>query len=220
MAREPGVAAVLELRDALQQRLGVRHASCWRTAPWSAAFSTSWPPYITAISSVRPATTPRSWVTRIIAMLRSLALLAEQVEDLGLHGHVERGGGLVGEQQRGAAGEGDGDHHALAHAAGQLVRVLRRGGAWPRGCARPAAAARRWPAAFCLVHAEVDLQRLGDLAADLHHRVERRHRVLEDHRHLLAPHAAHRLAVEVADLAALELDAAAADGAAAAGAGP
>ena len=32
-------------------------------------------------------------------------LLLEQVEDLGLHGDVERGGGLVGEQQLRAAGE-------------------------------------------------------------------------------------------------------------------
>ena len=35
------------------------------------AFSTNLPPYMTAISSVRPATTPRSWVTRISDMLRS-----------------------------------------------------------------------------------------------------------------------------------------------------
>ena len=35
------------------------------------AFSTIWPAYITAMSSARPATTPRSWVTRIIAMFRS-----------------------------------------------------------------------------------------------------------------------------------------------------
>jgi hypothetical protein len=62
-----------------------------------------------------------------------------------------------------------------------------------------------------VVHAEVDLQRLGDLLADLHQWVQRRHRVLEDHRHLPAPDVAHLLAAEVADLAALELDAAAAD---------
>ena len=35
------------------------------------AFSTTWPAYITAISSARPATTPRSWVTSTIAMKRS-----------------------------------------------------------------------------------------------------------------------------------------------------
>ena len=55
----------------------------------------------------------------------ALALLRlQQVEDLGLHGHVERGRRLVGEEQLRAAGERDRDHHALAHAARQLVRVL------------------------------------------------------------------------------------------------
>ena len=32
------------------------------------AFSTIWPAYMTAISSVRLATTPRSWVTSTMAM--------------------------------------------------------------------------------------------------------------------------------------------------------
>ena len=101
-----------------------RASSCRRTASWSGAFSTIRPPYITAISSVCPATTPRSWVTRISDMLRSRALLADQLEDLGLDRDVEGGGRLVGEQQRRAARQRDRDHHALAHAARQLVRVL------------------------------------------------------------------------------------------------
>ena len=40
---------------------------------------------------------------------------------------------------------------------------------------------------------EVLADRLGDLLPDLHHRVQRRHRVLEDHRHLRAPVVAHLL---------------------------
>ena len=48
---------------------------------------------------------------------------AEQVEHLRLHRDVERGGRLVGDQQLGAAGERDRDHHALALAAGELVRI-------------------------------------------------------------------------------------------------
>ncbi len=51
-------------------------------------------------------------------------LLLHQVQDLGLDGHVERRGGLVGDEQGGAAGEGHGDHHPLAHAARELVRVV------------------------------------------------------------------------------------------------
>ena len=52
---------------------------------------------------------------------RSLQL-AEQVEDLRLDGDVERRGRLVGDQELGIAGERHGDHDALAHAAGELVR--------------------------------------------------------------------------------------------------
>ena len=43
--------------------------------------------------------------------------VAHQVEDLGLHGDVERGGRLVGDQHLRAAGDRHGDHHPLAHAA-------------------------------------------------------------------------------------------------------
>ena len=50
--------------------------------------------------------------------------LAHQIEDLRLHGDVERGGRLVGDQQLGIAGERHGDHDALAHAARHLVRIL------------------------------------------------------------------------------------------------
>ena len=49
--------------------------------------------------------------------------LLEQVEHLGLHRHVERGRGLVGDQQVGLEREGAGDADALALTAGELVRV-------------------------------------------------------------------------------------------------
>ena len=55
----------------------------------------------------------------------ALALeLAQQVEDLRLDGDVERGRRLVGDEQRRVAGERHGDRGALAHAAGELVRIL------------------------------------------------------------------------------------------------
>ena len=46
-----------------------------------------------------------------------------QIEDLGLGGHVERGGRLVGDQQLGIAGQRHRDHRALAHAARKLEGV-------------------------------------------------------------------------------------------------
>ena len=48
----------------------------------------------------------------------ALLLARQQVEDLRLHGDVERRRRLVGDQELGLAGKRDGDGHALAHAAG------------------------------------------------------------------------------------------------------
>ena len=53
--------------------------------------------------------------------LRAQAL--EQLEDLRLHHHVERGRRLVGDHQRRPARERQRDHHPLALAARELVRV-------------------------------------------------------------------------------------------------
>ena len=47
----------------------------------------------------------------------------KQLQDLRLHRDVERRGRLVGDQQIGLVGERHGDHHALALAAGKLVRI-------------------------------------------------------------------------------------------------
>src|SRR5690606_28846866 len=47
----------------------------------------------------------------------------QEAEDLPLDGDVERGGGLVGDDQLGVAHEAHGDDGALAHAAGELVGV-------------------------------------------------------------------------------------------------
>ena len=58
----------------------------------------------------------------------------QEVEDLGLHRDVETGGGLVGQQQLGAAGQGDGDHDPLAHAARQLVGVVPHAALGSSGC--------------------------------------------------------------------------------------
>src|SRR5699024_19579 len=49
--------------------------------------------------------------------------LHQKIQDLRLDGHVQGGGGLVGDDEAGVTGQGDGDHHSLAHAAGELVGV-------------------------------------------------------------------------------------------------
>ncbi|MNL76534.1 hypothetical protein D3C87_2025170 [compost metagenome] len=49
--------------------------------------------------------------------------LVQQRHDLRLHRHIQCGGRLIGNQQLGPAQQCHGDHHALAHAAGKLMRV-------------------------------------------------------------------------------------------------
>ncbi len=101
-----------------------------------------------------------------------LLQVAHDVEDLRLHRHVERGGRLVGDEKIGAAHRRHRDHHALAHAAGKLMRVL------PHAVAgfRDAHEVENFQ---CPLHrlavrdALVNAQRLDDLGADGHVRGER-----------------------------------------------
>ena len=57
-------------------------------------------------------------------MPRRSLQLQDELQDLVLDGHVERRRRLVGEQQLRLARQRDRDHHALAHAAGELVRIV------------------------------------------------------------------------------------------------
>ena len=50
--------------------------------------------------------------------------VVDQLQDLRLHGHVERGRRLVGDQQAWPTCECCRNHHPLAHAARQIVRIL------------------------------------------------------------------------------------------------
>ena len=83
------------------------------------------PSRITTTSSARSATTPMSWVISSIASAALGRQPAQQVEDAGLHGDVQRGGRLVGDQQLRVAADRHRDHRPLQLAAGELVRVRR-----------------------------------------------------------------------------------------------
>ncbi len=112
----------------------------------------------------------------------------DQVEHPRLHGDVERGRRLVADQQRGVVGQRDGEHDALALAAGELVgvgprRVGRGRAGRPGRAARPPRARRPAPSR----PVAVDASDLGDLGADPHHRVQRGHRLLEHHGHVAVP---------------------------------
>ena len=147
--------------------------------------------------------TPRSWVMKISAVPVRRAEVEQQIDDLRLDRDVERRGRLVGDQDLRLAGQGDGDHRALAHAARKLVRIFvdpaRRQRDADLGQCVDRALAR-----FLLAHATMGAQRLGDLLADGEHRIERAHRLLEDHADLPAAHLTHLARADRQQIAALE----------------
>ena len=98
---------------------------------------------MTTTSSATSATTPRSCVIMMIALPNSCCSRFISVEDLRLRRHVERRRRLVGDQQVGIVDQRHRDHHALAHAAGELVRVVVDPALGARDADRAAAARAR-----------------------------------------------------------------------------
>ncbi len=133
----------------------------------------------------------------------------DEVEDLGLDGDVQGRRRLVRDDEPRVVRHRDGDDHALAHAAGELVRerlhaLLRAGdpdqpeqlhGPVPRRAAREVRV--------------VDRERLDDLVAHREHGRQGRQRVLEDHRDAVAADLRHLRVALAEQLLALEQDRAA-----------
>ena len=127
----------------------------------------------------------------------------DQLQDLRLHRHVERGRGLVGDQQLRLVDQRHGDHRALAHAARELVRV----GVHARARLRDADELQHLDglvARRLLGDVVVRAHRLHELRPDAVERVQRGERVLEDHRDLLAAHLAQLVLGQREQVAALE----------------
>ncbi|AMY70978.1 hypothetical protein AKL17_3755 [Frigidibacter mobilis] len=104
--------------------------------------------------------------------------IGDQVEDLRLDGHVERGGRLVRDQQPRPPRNGQRDHRPLVHAARKAVRVI-AGAVLGPGDADAAQQAHRLGPGFGLRGAPAQAHRLGNLPADAANGVEAAGRVLE-----------------------------------------
>ena len=110
----------------------------------------------------------------------SLPQVGEQVEDLGLDGDVEGCRGLVGNHEVGLACKGHRNHHPLSHAAGELMRIFIEPSLGIGEPYEPEHLER--PCSGLLAAAGLVKQNcLGDLIAHREHRIEARHRLLEDH---------------------------------------
>ena len=116
-------AAEVVLGQRVEQRLRCTGGAAHRRSPAPAPVSITCPAYMTTTRSAISATT-RQIVRDQQQRHAALALQPQQQrEHLRLHGDVERGRRLVGDQQARVAGDRHRDHHALRHAARQLVRI-------------------------------------------------------------------------------------------------
>jgi hypothetical protein len=141
---------------------------------------------MTRTRSQAVATTARSWVDEEQRGVPFLNTTDDEVEHPRLHRDVQRGRRLVADQEHGVVGKRDGEHHPLALAAGELMGIgpggLRRLRQPDRVEQLDGRRRRRRP----VRRRAVDQHRLGDLVADAHGGVDRRHRLLEHHRDVLA----------------------------------
>ena len=184
-----GVAA--QVRDGGEELLGVLLLGLRRTAPVRIASSTTSPWYMTTTRSARSATTPMLCVISTIDGPELVAQVPQQVEDLGLHGDVEGGRRLVGDDEARVQRQRHGDDDALLLAARELVRVVVdarfrvRDADLAEDLDRPRLGLLGRDLAAA-ASAGVCAEALGDLPADREDRVERGRRLLEHHGHVAA----------------------------------
>ena len=144
------------------------------------------------------------------AQVEVLLKRREEGQDLVLDRHVECGRRLVAEDQLRVGREGDRDHDALAHPTGELVWI-RLVPAFRVGDADEPHQLERPGVGVAAAAAQADERPLSDLVADAHQRVQRRHRLLEDHRDGAAAQLPQRRGVAGRDVDAVDLDRATGD---------
>ena len=105
-----------------------------------------------------------------------------QLHDLRLNRHVQRGRRFIGNQQVRTARQRNGNHHALPHTAGQLVRVLVEA-LFRRGNPHQTQHLQRLLTRRLFGQMLMNAQRLADLVADGQHRIQGTQCVLKNHRH-------------------------------------
>lgn len=137
-----------------------------------------------------------------------LLQLLQQLQDLRLNGHVEGGGGFVGDQQLGPGQHRHGDHHPLAFAAGELVRIIFQPG-FGTADADPIQTLNNLTARRVAPHAAVQHQHFRQLFFDVVQRIERHHGFLKYHRYLVAAHFAQLRLGRMQQRGAVEADIAA-----------
>ena len=133
----------------------------------------------------------------------------QELHDLRLDGDVERRGRLVGDEQLGIARQApwrSSRAGACRRRAGADSRRRRLCGS---GIETSSSMSPGLLPRLFLRHLAMDADGLGHLRADLEDRIERRHRLLEDHGDVVAADVAHLALGELGQVASLEADLAA-----------
>ena len=133
----------------------------------------------------------------------AFAQFGNQVKDLRLHGHVQRSGGLIGNQHIGFAGQSHGDHDALAHTTGKLVWVFMHPTLGGRDAHRLQHLYGPRQCSFA-VQPLMQAHGFADLITHGVGGVERGHGLLEDHRDAVAPVLAHLGLAELQQVAPVQ----------------
>ena len=130
----------------------------------------------------------------------------QEAQDLRLHRNVQRRGGLVGDDQLRAAGERHRDHHPLAHAAGEFVRISVEGALRVRNLHVSEQIDAEF-ARFFLGNLLMAQDHVEHLFAHAQDRVQGGHRLLENHRHFAAAHPLQFHVAHLEDVAVEDVDA-------------
>ena len=107
-----------------------------------------------------------------------------------LDGDVQCSGRFVSEEQRRFASQGAGNRHPLSHAATEFMGESIDPGFSFRNADLVEEVERR-PLRLLAANATVRPQVFGDLPANLDHRIQRGHRILEDHGEPCPPYTPH-----------------------------
>ena len=136
--------------------------------------------------------------------------LADQLQNLRLGGHVERGRRFIRDQDRGLERQRHGDHHPLPLPAREAERIL----VVHEFRVRQSHLGQQLDSAAAAGFRRADAMRrhdLVDLCAHGHQRIERRERVLKDHRHHPAAQAAQLVGRHAYDVHPIQVDGARGD---------
>jgi len=134
-----------------------------------------------------------------------LLQLSDKFKYLRLDGNIESRRRFVCDEELRLAGKRHGDHHPLAHAAAELMRICAEPVAW-RGNADLSQYIEGFLPGLVAGELPVETKSLGDLEANSHDRIERGHRLLKNHGDAVAAKFLHLLGGEPQKIMSTEKD--------------